>query len=562
MTIIILLVADFILLGIVSFFMVRKVMRERVLLKGATTKSQELQQRMYQIQVLQEINERIGYTLDTSKIIEIVTGSIGYLLQYETVSFVLFSDPKSIVFKCHVHKTVNHAFISQVKDKMQAATAAICNIDVEFGKIDERMSGAILDDNLDVQVMSFLNIPVIIDEQLVGMINISSSQPGLFGKDEAAVVYTITNQASFAVSQLQVVLENEKGKLSGIIAAMTDGVFMVDLDYQLVISNPAVMDLLQLPVGKDVTMFDIVDALAGKVDLRTKIDESIAKSVPVSVPEVLLHDKVMDITLTPVRDKEGVHRGVAVILHDITTEKSLEKLRQEFTAMMVHELRAPLTAVRWSSEGLLKSLGDAKVHLENAKLADSITTIDLAATNMLELVNDLLDVAKIEAGKFDLNVQEYDLSASIKDQMKAFEPQAQAKHLSLNFLGTDKQMAKFDRVRISQVLNNLLSNSIKYTDSGQIDVGLALDDKAKRLIISIKDSGIGVSREDLSVLFSKFKQLKSFDSTRKGTGLGLVVSKGIVEAHGGQIWAESAGENLGSTFNFSLPLEPAAKPAA
>ena len=562
MTIVILLVADFILLGVVSFFIVRKVMQERALVKGATTRSQELQQRMYQIQVLQEINERIGYTLDTSKIIEIVTGSIGYLLEYETVSFVLFSDPKQIVFKCHVHESVNHAFISQVKEKMEAATVAICNEKLTFDNVDERMSGAILDDSLDVQVMSFLNIPVIIDGQLLGLINLSSSKPNQFGKDQAGVVYTITNQASFAVSQLQVVLENEKGKLSGIIAAMTDGVFMVDLDYQLVISNPSVIDLLQLPVGKEVTTFDIVDSLAGKVDLRTKIDEALAKDLPVSVPELLLHDKVMDITLTPVRDKEGVHRGVAVILHDITTEKSLEKLRQEFTAMMVHELRAPLTAVRWSSEGLLKSLSDTKAHLENAKLADSITTIDLAATNMLELVNDLLDVAKIEAGKFDLNMQEYDLAASIKEQMKTFEPQAAAKHLVLNYIGMEKQTAKFDRVRISQVLNNLLSNSIKYTDSGQIDVNITRDEAGKRLVVSVKDSGLGVSREDLSVLFSKFKQLKSFDSNRKGTGLGLVVSKGIVEAHGGQIWAESSGENLGSTFYFSLPLEPVAQPVA
>lgn len=553
MTILILLVADFILLGVISFFMGRKIIRERALAKGATTKSQELQQRMYQIQVLQEINERIGYTLDTSKIIEIVTGSIGYLLQYDTVSFMLYSDPKNVVFKCHVHNTVNHAFISQVKEKMEASTAAICNEHVAFDKVDERMSGAILDDSLDVQVMSFLNIPVIIDGQLLGMINISSAQAGLFGKAEAAVVYTITNQASFAVSQLQVVLENEKGKLSGIIAAMTDGVFMVDLDYQLVLSNPSVVDLLQLPVAKEVTTFDIIDSLAGKVDLRTKIDESLAKNMPIVVPEVFLHDKFMDITLTPVRDKGGVHRGVAVILHDITTEKSLEKLRQEFTAMMVHELRAPLTAVRWSSESLLKSLHDAKAQLEQAKLKDSITTIDLAATNMLELVNDLLDVAKIEAGKFDLNAQEYDLAASIMEQMKAFEPQATAKHLALNYVGVEKIIAKFDRVRISQVLNNLLSNSIKYTDSGQIDVNVKADPEANRIIISVKDTGMGVSREDLSVLFSKFKQLKGYDSNRKGTGLGLVVSKGIVEAHGGQIWAESPGENLGSTFYFSLP---------
>lgn len=554
MTILILLVADFILLGVVAAFYFHRRFKERRAMAGVANKSQEVQQRMYQVQVLQEINERIGYTLDTSKIIEIVTGSIGYLLDYETVSFMVYSDPKNVVFKCHVHSSVNHAFISQVKEKMHAATSKICNEEVILEKIDERMSGAILDDNLDVQVMSYINIPVIIEGQLLGLINISSSQPNLFGRAQAGVVYTITNQAAFAVSKLQEVLENEKGKLSGIISAMTDGVFMVDLDYALVISNPAVVDLLQLPVGKPVTTFDIMDALAGKADLRTKIDETLAKNIPIDVPEVYLHDKVMNITLTPVRDKNGEHRGVAVILHDVTSEKSLEKLRQEFTAMMVHELRAPLTAVRWSAEGLLKSVADVKAHLEIAKVKDSMTTIDLAATNMLELVNDLLDVAKIEAGKFDLNIQEYDVVASIKEQIKVFEPQATAKHLAINYIGPEKQMVKFDRVRISQVITNLLSNSIKYTDSGQIDLSVALEEKDNRVVVSIKDSGIGVSREDLSVLFSKFKQLKTFDSSRKGTGLGLVVSKGIVEAHGGQIWAESAGENLGSTFYFSLPL--------
>jgi signal transduction histidine kinase len=554
MTIIILLVADFILLGAVAFFYYRRRSQEQATMAGVTNRSQEVQQRMYQVQVLQEINERIGYTLDTSKIIEIVTGSIGYLLQYETVSFMVYSDPKNVVFKCHVHNSVNHAFISQVKEKMLAATSMICDQEIVLDKVDERMSGAILDDNLNVQVMSYLNIPVIIEGQLLGLINISSAMPNLFGKQQAGVVFTITNQAAFAVAKLQEVLENEKGKLSGIIAAMTDGVFMVDLDYVLVISNPAVVDMLDLPVGKPISTFDIVDSLAGKVDLRTKIDEALAKNIPIEVQELYLHDKVMNITLTPVRDKGGEHRGVAVILHDVTSEKSLEKLRQEFTAMMVHELRAPLTAVRWSAEGLLKSVSDVKAHLEAAKVKDSMATIDLAATNMLELVNDLLDVAKIEAGKFDLNVQEYDLISSIQDQIKVFEPQASAKRLSINYIGPEKHMIKFDRVRIAQVLSNLLSNSIKYTDSGEIDLNVTVEEKNKRVIISVKDSGIGVSREDLSVLFSKFKQLKSFDQSRKGTGLGLVVSKGIIEAHGGQIWAESAGENLGSTFHFSLPL--------
>lgn len=554
MTVLVLLLIDFALLALVLAFYLRKVYKERQQLLGKADKSFELQQQMYQVEVLQEISERIGYSLEGSKVIEIITNSIGNLLEYETVSFMLYNESETVVFKCHVHQSVNHRFITEVKENMIRATETVCGGLENNFKLDERIGGALLQDHLDVNVKSYVNIPVVIGHELLGLINISSSKPNLFGYDQAAVLFNITNQAAVAVGQLQTMLESEKGKLIGIIAAMTDGVMMVDLENQLEIYNPAVVDLLELPVGRAITMFDIVDSLAGKVDLRTKIDEALAKSAPVSIKELLLRDKALEITITPVRDHAGLQRGAAVILHDVTSEKSLEKLRQEFTAMMVHELRAPLTAVRWSAESLLKHLGDAKAQLEAAKLKENISNIDISATNMLDLVNDLLDVAKIEAGKFDLNIQEYDLSEVVKDEVATFQALAESKHLTINFITPGPTKVKFDKIRIGQVINNLLSNAIKYTDSGQVDVHLGIDTEKQHAVVAVKDSGLGVSREDLAVLFSKFKQLKSFDRTKKGTGLGLVVSRGIIEAHHGKIWAESAGENLGSTFSFSLPL--------
>lgn len=554
MTVLILLLVDFALLSIVLAFYLRRIYKERQVLLGKADKSYELQQQMYQIEVLQEINERIGYSLEGSKIIEIITNSLGNLLEYETVSFMLYNKTDTVVFKCHVHQSVNHRFISQVKEYMMRATETVCGGLDNNIKLDERIGGALLQDHLDVDVKSYVNIPVVIGNELLGLINLSSSKPDLFDHNQASILFNITNQAAVAVGQLQTMLESEKGKLIGIIAAMTDGVLMVDLNNQLEIYNPAVVDLLALPVGRTITMFDILDSLAGKVDLRTKIEESLARGAPVSIKEVLLHDKAMEITITPVRDHAGNQRGAAIILHDVTSEKSLEKLRQEFTAMMVHELRAPLTAVRWSAESLLKHLSDPKTQLESTSVKDSISNINVAATNMLELVNDLLDVAKIEAGKFDLNIQEYDLSEIIAEEVKAFKAQAESKHLPLNFITPGPIKVKCDKVRIGQVISNLLSNAIKYTDAGQIDIHLSKDVAANYVVVAIKDTGIGVSREDLAVLFSKFKQLKTFDRNQKGTGLGLVVSRGIVEAHHGKIWAESAGENLGSTFSFSLPL--------
>lgn len=528
--------------------------RERKFLHSEASQSLELQQKVYQAQVLKEIGERIGYSLDTNKIVEIITSSLGNLLQYDTVSYMVVQEENDgVVFKCHVENTVNHDFVEQVKEKMLLSYGAIVNKEIKPQKVDESITGNILDDNLKVRVESFFNLPVVISGKLVGIINVASCEKGRYGEQQASILYTITNQAATAVSKLQAILESEKGKLSAVIYSLTDGVITVDLNNQLLVSNPAVKSTLEISGDKELTIYDIVDALAGKVDLRTKIEQSLAEDKAVLVPEVILKNKALELTVTPVKTNAGEKIGASVVFHDITTEKSLEKVRQEFTAMMVHELRAPLTAVRWSSESLIKNLSAAQ-GMEPSKVKDTVVTIETASNNMLELVNDLLDVAKIEAGKFELNIQEYDISEVVNEQVKIFTPQAQQKHLGLAFNGTEKFRAKFDRVRISQVLGNLISNAIKYSDTGDINISLSKDTEKNALIVGIKDTGIGIAREDLGELFSKFKQLKSSDKSRKGTGLGLVVSKGIVDAHNGRIWAESAGENLGSTFYFSLPL--------
>ncbi len=550
----ILLIIDFVMLAVVLIGYIFTSMRERKFLRQEANQSLELQQKVYQAQVLKEINDRIGYSLDTAKIIDIITSSLGSLLDYDTVSYMLLHDDGSVLFKCHVERTVNHEFIRQVKDKMLQSFAAILDSDVRPQKLDESITGNILNDSLNVSVASFFNLPVVISGRLVGMINVASAAKGRYGEEQASILYTITNQAATAVSKLQTVLENEKGKLSAVIYSLTDGVIMVDTANRLMVYNPAVKTMLGVSGERALSMFDIVDGLAGKVDIRTKMEQAAAEDKPILINEVYLKDKALELTVSPVKISTGERLGVSVLFHDVTTEKTLEKTRQEFTAMMVHELRAPLTAVRWSSESLLKNMAAAAAGVDTAKVKDTAVTIETASNNMLELVNDLLDVAKIEAGKFELNMQMYDLVEVVKDQVKAFTPQAEAKHLALNVAAPDKFMVKFDRVRISQVMGNLISNAIKYTDSGEITVNVAADADKKAETVGVKDSGIGVSHEDLGQLFSKFKQLQSGDRSRKGTGLGLVVSKGIIEAHNGKIWAESAGENLGTTFYFSLPI--------
>lgn len=549
-----LLIIDFLMLAVVVTGYIYSTVRERKFLRSKATQSLELQQKVYQAQVLKEINERIGYSLDTNKIVDIITSSLGNLLDYDTVSYMVLEGSGKIIFKCQVENSVSHAFVEEVREKMLLSYSTILNKEITPQKIDESITGNVLDDNFEAEVRSFFNLPVVISERLVGLINVASAEPGRYGDEQASILYAITNQAATAVSKLQTVLESEKGKLSAIIYSLTDGVIMVDANNQLLVHNPVVREIFSVPKDRALTMYDIIDGLAGKVDLRTKIEQALEEDRPVIVPEVFLKDKALEIAISTVKDSGGGKIGASVVFHDITTEKSLEKLRQEFTAMMVHELRAPLTAVRWSSESLVKNLATAQ-GMDPRKVKDTVVTIETASNNMLELVNDLLDVAKIEAGKFELNAQDYDLVEVLESQAQAYRPQVEMKHLTLNVTAPAKCLMKFDKVRISQVFGNLLSNAVKYTDSGQIDINLQVDEPHHQAVVAIKDTGVGIPSEDLNMLFSKFKQLKSSDRARKGTGLGLVVSKGIVESHGGKIWVESAGENLGSTFYFSLPLK-------
>jgi len=548
-----LLVIDFLMLAVVVSAYIYASRKDRKYLRSEADQALELQQKVYQAQVLKEISERIGYSLNTAKIVDIITSSLGNLLDYDTVAYMVLQGDGKVMFKCQVENSVNHEFIEQVKEKMLLSYEAILNKKIQTAGLDESVTGNLLNDSLKVKVASFFNLPVVISQKLVGLINVASHEPGRYGEEQASILYAITNQAATAVSKLQEVLESEKGKLAAVIYSLADGVITVDLNHQLTVYNPVIKDILEINQEKPLTMFDIVDALAGKIDLRSKIEQAMAENKILTVPEVILKDKALEMTVSPVKDSTGAIIAATVVFHDITTEKTLDKTRQEFTAMMVHELRAPLTAVRWSSESLLKNLA-ANSGVEPAKVKDTVVTIETASNNMLELVNDLLDVAKIEAGKFELNIQDYDIVELINEQARVFRPQAEVKHLSINVIAPPKYMLKFDRVRIGQVLGNLLSNAIKYTDSGQIDLSLTPNAAEKTAVVGIKDSGIGVSHEDLASLFSKFKQLKTGDHSRKGTGLGLVVSRGIVEAHNGRIWAESAGENLGTTFNFSLPM--------
>jgi len=540
--------------GILGYYFERQKFNEE--LARRKKREEELARKAYETIILKEIGDRIGYSLDGAKIIEIISGSLGRLLPFSTVSYMILNEKEEkIIFSCTVAETVSPAFIDDVKIKMLAAFSEMAQRPFNKSDLDESVRGVILDEELMDLVASYFNLPIVISGKLAGIINVAARQKDLYNQENTEVLYRIARQASEAVSKLHEVLENEKAKLSQAVQSLSDGLLMVDTRYQLVLTNRKLSQILE--IDPNPSLFDIVNALSGHLDLRTLIEEILLKQEVLPTSEVVIGDNVLQILAVRVMDKKDEKpMGVAVLFHDVTDAKSLEKLRRDFTAMMVHELRSPLTSIRSTVE-LLKT-DYAKLKEEDLK--KYLSSVDITSQTMLELVNDLLDVAKLEAGKFDVICENGKLGEAVSERVENYKPLVASKGLKLLLeIEENLPQAYFDKIRIKQVLNNLLSNAIKYTQTGEIKVKVKreiVDGVLVDILVSISDTGIGINADQIELLFSKFGQLEAGRNKAglKSSGLGLYIAKGIVEAWNGKIWAKSEGAGMGSTFYFTVPI--------
>ncbi|MBI1919439.1 GAF domain-containing sensor histidine kinase [Candidatus Microgenomates bacterium] len=514
-------------------------------------REKELNRRLYETAILKEIADRIGYSLDVEKIVDIITGSLRNLFPYSTASSLMVT-PEALTFKTYVEENVSNAFVNEVKNRLLTSLEALLNQTLPE-KVNESISGVVLDDNNKNPLASFFNIPLVINEQVVGLINVASQQAGLYQEEEMSILYRIASQASQAVSKLESILETEKGKIMAMISSLADGVFMVDVDTKLAVINPKALSMLRI-TSSSPTIFDIIDSLTGKFDIRTKIEEAIIKNKLVAVSELKISDNLFtQVLITPVVDKKGLSLGAAILLHDITAEKTLSQMKEDFTNMMVHELRAPLTAIKQAAALIL----DKTIALEQEKKEKFIGIIRESSENLLAEVSDLLDAAKLEAGRFSINPLPADISEVIGEQVQFFTPLASNKQVNITFdIEPNLPEIYFDRARIAQVLNNLLSNALKWTrEGGRVNIRAFAENG--EIKVGVSDNGPGIPADKKSALFSKFSQVRPQGSSGPagGTGLGLYITKGIIESHGGKIDLESE-VGQGTTVTFSLPQKP------
>jgi signal transduction histidine kinase len=233
------------------------------------------------------------------------------------------------------------------------------------------------------------------------------------------------------------------------------------------------------------------------------------------------------------------------------------RLKSQFLASMSHELRTPLNSIIGFSKVLLNRL-DGEL---NDKQDAYVRSVHNSSTHLLQLINSILDISRIEAGKLDLRREAFGLLELVDECLEISAPLARGKPLKLEKdVALDVPRISADRTKVKQVLLNLISNGIKFTPGGRVVVRARPE--AQHVHVSVSDSGVGIRKADLSRLFEPFERLENpLARQAGGTGLGLAISKKFVEIHGGQMWAESR-ENVGSTFHFTLPLDAPAPQAS
>lgn len=351
------------------------------------------------------------------------------------------------------------------------------------------------------------------------------------------------------VSQGWFLIQKEKARLMASIDNLHVGIVMTDEDDKIIMTNRAVNQMLNFD-----TSIPVSEQISQAFNLNSLLEDCRQKKKVIGPHEINYKNKIFHLYLTPVMTgiTEAEVSGIVILIEDITEQREIERSKEEFFAMATHELRTPLTAIRGNAEGLAEMY---KSKVNDTDFDEMIADISIASTRLIDIVNDLLDISKLELGNISFDMKQFSLINVVEEVIRELERTAQQKSIKLHLSKPAKDLPKAnaDQKRVSQVLINLVGNALKFTDKGQIEIKLESQDTVIK--VSVIDTGMGIPKDKQDKLFQKFTQLQEKKVTgTAGTGLGLYISKLMIEGMGGKIYLESSQPDKGSTFVFTLPV--------
>ena len=346
--------------------------------------------------------------------------------------------------------------------------------------------------------------------------------------------------------------ESERDKTLSIINNFADGLLMIEGEF-LILCNPQAAKFFQINpqtlVGKEISVlkkdFPPLAVFFGALSKKTAPfrREEMALGIDFFPEGFILEVSMISLS---------ANRWM-IILHDISREKLVEKMKTEFVSIAAHQLRTPLSAIKWILSMVIN--GDVGEITEEQK--DMLQKTYQSNERMIALVNDLLNTARIEEGKFINKTSKKDIVALAKNIFVQFKERAVSKGITAEFIKPSVRTPaiNIDSEKISLAIQNLLDNALEYTKQGKIVFKIEFIKAKNEILFSVADTGIGISGAEHKRIFSKFFRASTAVKTEtEGSGLGLFIAKNIIEAHNGRIWFESEADK-GTTFYFTLPVK-------
>ncbi|MBN1179896.1 MAG: GAF domain-containing protein [Anaerolineae bacterium] len=418
---------------------------------------------------------------------------------------------------------------------------------------------------------AWLGVPILADQEPIGIIAIQSyTIPGAYDTSHQEVLVTIAAQAALAIQNARLYERTDEAlarrvqELASILYTASEGILLLDTDYRILAANRALADFLGMAQAEMAHQHLGADNAEAALPLLTAIGVGSLQTLDQVCRDAAENDvqhkqiivvpgspeRHLERTLTPVRDRNGLTTGWLFVFRDISEEIELARLREDMMHMLVHDLRSPLAVLQGSLDMM-------EIAIKEGKFDDVAFMEQLArrgSERMLRLVNELLDISKLESGEVPIRPEAVDPESLLREIATRLSPLAQKEGVTLDMRTPSGLPHLYVDVKfIERALQNLVDNAIKFTsDAGTVELWADTDPQNDRaLLLGVADTGPGIPPHELPRLFEKFQQT-SVSGRRVGTGLGLPFCKLAVEAHGGRIWVESE-VGKGTTFIMQLP---------
>ncbi|WP_421382402.1 cell wall metabolism sensor histidine kinase WalK [Bacillus salacetis] len=370
----------------------------------------------------------------------------------------------------------------------------------------------------------------------------------VYGYDEIGQLAITFNNLTKRLQEAQATTEGERRKLSSVLSYMTDGVIATDRKGRVILINDPAAKMLN--VSRETVLSQPLVSLLGLDEDYTFEDLSNEQDSIILDYSTKEQPYILRANFSVIQKETGFVNGIITVLHDITEQEKIDMERRDFVSNVSHELRTPLTTMRSYLEAL------AEGAWQDEEIAPRFLDVTQNETErMIRLVNDLLQLSKMDSKDYRFNKEWIEFTAFFHQIIDRFE---MSKNQNVTFKRQLPEKALFveiDKDKLTQVLDNIISNALKYSPEGGLITFNVTEEKEGMIVVSVSDQGLGIPQDNLTKIFERFYRVDKARSRQMGgTGLGLAIAKEMILAHGGTIWADSK-EGKGTTISFSLPYD-------